>query len=516
VWTLEVDLTEGRNTLAFWAEDAAGNSGEGLATAPSLTVTLDTRPPTLEPLPCACFVPEGEMGFEVLANGVPVMPAVYTFGNSTKVDPAHSLIVKAATRLSYGSPAPTLTELVHQEAKVLNVPFLLFEASVGPGEAPLTHTSYRVTCEPAHFCVGVSQGVAPLITQIDAWGSGRYLLPITSETVAQLGALRGEVTLTFTLTARDAAGNISHRPLEPVRFQLVAPPVNWRTATDYQTQGDTRSTFAYTVGNQNYEKLFTPASSNFPDDAVRLVLMRVHNPAPQPVAISVAFSALPNGRSTDGQYQSWESWDDTVRPTNLWRTFGSGDGCGTEPGPPPCPIPQPFLADDSCLDEAPPHQSLDTKKVANANLLTTAYIAQTSDGPDVRAADTTATGHFIVPAAANNFPGTLNLYISRPFSSITRRSAYSLAIKGQAPGGTNQPSYLDTQQSFNWVRTETCQARPLDYYRQYTWIRWLTEAQTRIAAGATLSSHALISGAQNTVGHQRTLSTTTLEKTFTQ
>jgi hypothetical protein len=504
LWAVEVELAEGLNTFSFWAEDAVGNSSEADPANPRLSVVLDTRPPVLQPLEVASFFSEEGMLFEEVQLGVPRVPAVYTFpAGATKRDAAKELVLKASTRLSYGTPAPSLSQLEQQNPALLNVPFLLFHLDNSAGGAPLASLSYELACTPAAACAGVSAGQAPLLSEADSHGTGRYLLPISQETVTHLGALAQEVSLTFTLRPTDTAGNSTLFTTTPVRFRLVAPRLSVSLDSNYHTTNDPRSTFPYTLSAAKYHELFDPTgASNFPDGAVRLVRFRVYNPAPVPVGVSLGFDGTPTS------FTGEEVWESITPPMTEVRTFGDADGCGTEPGPHPC-TPRAFEEgpEEQCL-AVNPDDPATTKVTAQFKIETFIVKASTAAGvagQDIQDAATAGAGIFIVPPASATGPGALNVYVARPFLPALRTVAYPL---------TAPPYVHDEPRWFKMVRATTCKALPLVTYQRHEWKRTLFSIKTTVRGNAKPKAHAIAPGGNTLLGAHEPLPDIPFETTI--
>lgn len=323
---------DGPRVLTLYATDTAVPPNSGLARlAPySATATsfLDRTPPQpiVEVFPAV--LDETGLGFQrTAANGPPVMPPVYTYASTSRIDlspgptgnpPVPTTVAKAPTRLSWGPSTPSGAEL--EVTNAFNTPFQRARVPYNAAtDSPIVAASQSVT---ARFAGG-SDLVYPPIAAIPSPTANVYLLPFAKENVPLLGAAwppgvaGGPPTaiVRATFSAMDAAGNIGSFQPPEVRIQLATPPIAVVRDSQYSTRGDAKSLYQYRLSNQTYPQLFDATNSNFQgDDFLRHGRLIVYNPSPDPVALRFDFLSGAGQAATD---ELWNAVDYRIPGNDL-------------------------------------------------------------------------------------------------------------------------------------------------------------------------------------------------------
>lgn len=312
-----VSPNDGVQTLTVYATDNAvpPNTGQGRA-APylaSATSFVDRTPPqpVVEAFPSV--LDEAGLSFQRTgANGPPVMPPVYVYASTSRIDlsPVATTVVKSPTRLSWGPSTPSGAEL--EATNTFNIPFqrvrVPFNAS---SDSPIVSASQSVT---ARFAGGTDVTYPP-IAAISSPTANVYLLPFAKENVPLLGqawppGVAGApptAIMRATFSVIDAAGNVGSFQPPETRIALTTPPIAVVRDTQYATRGDAKSIYQYRLSNQTYPQMFDPTNSNFQgDDFLRHGRFVIYNPSTEPVALRFDFLSGTGQASTDELWNAQE------------------------------------------------------------------------------------------------------------------------------------------------------------------------------------------------------------------
>lgn len=332
MWLPALGANDGQRLFTVYAIDNAvpPNSGQGRP-AP-FTATRSTFVDRTPPQPIVEVYPavldETGLGFaRTVANGPPVMPPVYTYASTQRVDlspgptgnpPVPTTVAKAPTRLSWGPSTPSGAEL--EAANAFNTPFQRVRVPYNSAsDSPIVSASQSVT---ARFAGGGDSVYAP-IAAIASPTANVYLLPFAKENVPLLGAAwppgvaGGPPTaiVRATFSAMDAAGNIGSFQPPEVRIQLATPPIAVVRDAQYATRGDAKSLYQYRLSNQTYPQLFDATNANFQaDDFLRHGRLIVYNPSTEPIALRFDFLTGAGQASTD---EVWNAVDYRIPGNDL-------------------------------------------------------------------------------------------------------------------------------------------------------------------------------------------------------
>lgn len=311
-WVTTLNISTPRiYNLTVWAEDSAvaPNSGQSKAVPyqQSATILMDNAPPAFNFVSFPAYQSETALNFQRQANGQPVMPVVYTFQSASKVDisPDATTVVKAASRLSWGSTTPTGAELESTNAR--NVPFM--QTAVGFNSAtdsPITTARFRFTT--ASGTTNWANAIPAARTSLNTL---YFDLPIALETLPHLTSWSGTRTFILELNMVDAAGNAWTLSTGSSGTQktltVVPPPVAIVRDTGYTSRGDAKSIYNYRLTNQTYDDFFDTNNANFVgDNYARHSRFVVFNPSDAPVAVNVRVA----GVSVNGTQR--ENWNNTT------------------------------------------------------------------------------------------------------------------------------------------------------------------------------------------------------------
>lgn len=337
----------------------------------------------------------------------------FLYASSDKVA-ASTSVHKVVTRMGWpdGSP-PTVANL--EGTNDYNIPVLRMSVPHEPGDPALAS---------AQATVGVGEDHAGAVT-IDLWpasaspaGQQVYLLPLSSNLFPFLTELTGPTQLTITASVKDAV-NHEWRANGPggswaVTMNPLSPPVVVTVDAGYTSAADAKSVFAYPLGGGAYAGLWTGDFSS--EAGVRVRRIIVTNPDP---ANEVALAAN-LGTSTWRLDESWTANDTTTRTqdyTYSCTVSSSSGSCGGSRGP--CDVSgatpvyyQPVGSTRwSCAAASYADGPAALPLARSGDLSVIGYKDGTSTAADRSGA------RFRVPAATQDRPGRLDLYVLRPVTS---------------------------------------------------------------------------------------------------
>lgn len=544
-WAPSMGPGDGQRVLTFYATDNAvpPNSGQAFTAPFNVTATsfVDRTPPQpiVEVFPAV--LDETGLGFQrTVANGPPVMPPVYTYASTTRIDlspgptgnpPVPTTVAKAPTRLSWGTSTPSGAELETTNAR--NTPFqrvrVPFNAS---SDSPIVSASQSVT---ARFA-GATDTTYPPITAVASQTANVYLLPFAKENVPLLGqawppgVAGGPPTaiVRATFTATDAAGNVGSFQPPEVRIQLATPPIAVVRDGQYATRGDARSLFQYRLADQTYPQLFDSTNSNFQgDEFLRHGRLVVYNPSTEPIALRFDFLPGAGQASTD---ETWNAADYripgndvdlsivdgfTFRLGNQWDDTGAfASQCGFDPQFQfPCSISgsqvpvhfkgqtgvavqcqNSFTVPGFSLPISTTFNSARANPNTRANLVRVFKNAVTSPtGVETTAADIIPDATYsqvVLPAAVGTSPGTAAVYLGGR-RLILNRTARPLAYVSNPYNATLRYQFWNADfWRFDGRSGYTCAPQfpetATGWYRAWRWYEQLGTASTGVIGGTNV------------------------------
>lgn len=317
---------DGLQTLIVYATDNAvpPNTGQGRVAPYVATATsfVDRTPPApiVEAFPAV--LDEQGLNFQrTSSNGPPVMPVVYTYAGTSRINlstgptgnpPVLPEIGKSPTRLSWGPTPPIGTEL--ETTNEYNVPFQRIRVPFNSSsDSPIEQIAYYSTS--ARFAGGVDTGgplnVAPLSAT-----SNVFLIPFSKESAPLLAQAwppgagpggRPTAIVSAGFQVQDRAGNITRIQTPEFRIVTTAPPIAVVRDATYASRGDAKSIYTYRLSNQTYPQMFDSTNSNFQgDDFLRHGRFVVYNPSNEPVALRFDFLSGTGQASTDELWNAQE------------------------------------------------------------------------------------------------------------------------------------------------------------------------------------------------------------------
>jgi hypothetical protein len=412
VWTFS-NVAPGGTLPYFdvWGVDNANNSGEDLPVGDyhlQVPCLEDAAPPTIvQDFSVTSYFDERSM--QLAGSAVPPQ---FTWSGTlpTAVGPGlDGAIWKSSVRLSWGAAQPTGANLEDPNAN--NVPFVQvgipFDATT---DAPIASVTYSIAVAGGSTSTG---SVIP--ARKGAPGIVYFYLPFTEETIPALAsAFTSPVTFTVSITATDAAGNVTTNPLESSTanafvFHIIGPPLYAQVDTNYATEGDARSIYPFALANGTYANKFVGDNGG---EIARQARYLVFNP----YAVNVPFSTAFPGYQTTGT----EEWDDSVWNAGsvVWDV---NDVCGVGP---PCSFfgsePQPFV---TSIGSASFACEVSSNPESHANPPGTAFTSASGaispwqpGAEDMRPAG--YDDRVIVPAAQAGAAGAIVVYVGRPWRSF--------------------------------------------------------------------------------------------------
>jgi len=412
VWTFSNVATGGSDPyFEVWAVDNANNSGELLPVGDyrlHLPCLEDQVPPTIvQDFSVTSYFDERSM--QLGSNDV---PPHFTWPGSlpSAVGPGvGGAVWKSSVRLSWGVAQPTGANL--ESPNATNVPFIQvgipFDATT---DAPIASVTYGLAVQ------GGSTSTGSLIPAEKApSGIVYYYLPLTQETIPGLAfASTSPITFSVVISVSDAAGNFTTNPLQSstansFTFHIIGPPLFVQQDASYPTKSDARSVYPFALANGTYPNKY---AGNNGGEIARQARFVVYNP----YAVDIPFSNSFSGYATTGN----EEWDDSVwnEGSVVWDV---ANACA--PGP-PCDFfgsePQPFVSSPgstnySCEAASDPESHANPPNAA----FTSASAEMSAWQPG--AENTRPAGYndrVLVPAAQAGLPGSIVVYVGRPWSSF--------------------------------------------------------------------------------------------------
>jgi hypothetical protein len=370
----------------------------------------DTVPPTIvfESSVASYY---DERGMQLASAAVPPVFVWPSGVQKSPVVPGPASIWKSNARLSGGSDI-SAAEIEGPNAR--NVPFLQISIPVNPAtDAPISSVTYSITVQPTG-----PTSTGSLFPAARTAAAVQYFdLLFTTETVPTLAIATGSpIGLKATITATDAAGNVTTKLIETgtadsITFHVVGAPLLFVEDTSYSNSGDARSIYPFSLLGATYANKFGGSNGG---ELARVARFRVLNPHPVAVPFTVAFAAFAAA--------GVEEWDDLVWSAGTRQWDVRGGGC--EP------------ADISpCLDFFHPNQPYQTtpggsfsceaavnpQSHANPSAQvfssTAGQLSAWNSGNESAAAQSYG-NRVLVPAAFGTGPGSIVLYVGRPFGSF--------------------------------------------------------------------------------------------------
>ena len=483
----------------IWAVDQAGNSGERLPLG-SRHLRLPCLDDTAPPVVLQDFtVPSvrDERGLTLASVSV---PPVFAFpGNPSRVPVGpgtEHAIWKTSVRLSWGSMPPTGAEL--ETTNAANVPFLQVGIPFNPAtDAPIASVAFRISVDGAPDSTGTlvpAARTAPGIRYFD--------LPLSLETFPALASTRtSPVAFTVTVTATDAAGNVTTMPLgssDPAIgstffFHILGPPLFVEEDTSYPGAGDRGSIFPFSLAAGTYAAKFAGDNGGEP---ARVARFRVWNPYP----VAVAISASVSGFSAAGTDQ----WDDLVwsMGTRAWDVLGGAcNGAELSPCVWTAGTPQP----SQTVIDGPFACGPATSPTSHANPPTDVFSTTVGQltawtGGTERPADGYGT-RVLAPPAVGTGAGSVVLYAGRPFGSFGL-PPYAFATLGNPDGVSRylrfaQDAYVQgpviskSQCDCDLtVKPPLCAKTEVHTFDQRRWTKALTAASERYSGTVSVTPFA--------------------------
>jgi hypothetical protein len=299
VWTIaNVPLAPGSNTVTVWAVDrsGAGTQGNGV----KIVIVRDQVAPAPYRDPSvASYYDERDMTLASVA-----VPVAYRFPDgAAKVDPlAPGGAYKAATRIAWtATPTPAVLETTNPD----NIPFVRISVPVSEVEAPITLATYSASLN----------GGEPVTGDLSTWWSptstssvSNYDLPLASNLFPGLATIAGPIVLNITISMTDAAGNTGTFQMSGA-LHVIGPPLVIEEDTGWTAVADPKGTFFYPFVEGRYAALWDRWNSSLFGGTVRLARYVLSNPAPTPVALVAGYDQL-----GDGSWKAIETWAATVGP----------------------------------------------------------------------------------------------------------------------------------------------------------------------------------------------------------
>jgi hypothetical protein len=496
VWTFANVVTGGPTPyFDVWAVDNANNSGEEFPVGNyhlHLLCLVDDAPPTIiQDFSVQSYFDERSM--QVASNAVPAQ-FIWNEALASAVSPGvDGAIWKTATRLSWGPMPPTGAELESKNSS--NVPFIqLGIAFNSTTDAPIAAVTYKIQLEDGTPSSGA---LIPAARTRD--GILYYDLPFTLETIPVLGTtLTSPITFGVVITATDAAGNTTTNSLttdtaNTFAFHIIGPPLFIQEDANYSTESDAKSIYPFALSDGTYANKFAGDNGG---EIARQARFIVYNPYPVAVPFISSFPAY----ETTGA----EEWDDS-----LW-SVGSvvwdvDDLCSTGP---PCSYfgatPQPFVttlgSSNYGCEAASNPQSHSNPSSTVFTSPSAGFSAWQPGAENVR--PTGYADRILVPAAQAQTPGSIVIYVGRPWSSFGL-PPYSFVTDSNPDGVFRYYRFLQDLWEIGASRgTETCHCVPnppgppmcvhslLYEYDQRRWTNVLTAASETFSGTWAYESYA--------------------------
>ena len=482
-----------------WAVDQAGNSGERLPLGERhlrLPCLKDTAPPVV----VQDFTVPSDRDERLMALAGARVPPVFAWpGNPPTVPigpgPEHS-VWKTSVRLSWGSTPPTGAEL--ETANAANVPFLQVAIPFNPAtDAPIASVTFRIST------AGAPDATGPLVPAArTALGLLYFDLPLSLETFPALASARtSPVAFTVTVTATDAAGNVTTVPLgssDPAIgstffFHILGPPLFVEEDTSYPSTGDPKSVFPFSLAAGTYAAKFAGDNGGEP---ARVARFRVWNPYP----VAVPITASVSGFSAAGS----EQWDDLVwsTGTRAWDVLGGAcngaelSPCVWSPG-----TPQPFQAviDGPFACEPATSPTSHANPPADVFSTTVGQLTVWTSGTE-RPADGYGT-RVLVPPAVGTDAGSVVLYAGRPagafglppyvFTTLGNPDGMSRYLRFVQDAYVQGPVVSRAQCDCDLtVKPPVCLKTEVHTFDQRRWTRALTAASERFSGSLSVTPFA--------------------------
>jgi hypothetical protein len=503
VWTFSgLPTSAGNPGFDVWAVDNANNSGELVPVGPfhlKLPCLKDTVAPTL--------VFESSVGSYLDERGMTLassaVPAVYVWPPGTArspVLPGPGSVWKSVVRLSGGADI-SAGELEGPNAR--NVPFLQVSVPVNPTtDAPIASVTYSIEVLPSG-----PTSTGPLLAAARTAPAVQYFdLPLTLETIPALGDITASpVGLSVLVTATDAAGNVTTKPIEfgkdtEFAFHVLGAPLFVAEDTTYPGAGDLRSIYPFALAAGTYAGKFT---GNNGGELARQARFRVFNPHP----VTVPVVAAVTGFAASGV----EEWDERVwsAGTAQWDVL-SGDCTAVDALP--CAgtsaTPEPYQATAggpfSCEADTNPqsHPNAAVQVFSSGTGLRSAWTAGNESVPAGSYGD-----RILVPPAFGTGPASVVVYVGRPFGTFGL-PPYLFTTLGNPDGVGRyyrfvQDAYVrgallsQTECNCDSSRPPVCNQTEVHAFDQRRWTRSLTAASETFSGSFVATSYALVGPTQD-------------------
>jgi hypothetical protein len=527
VWTFNLSLMDGHNSIAVWAEDNDSPPASGAGLPPPYRRVADvlysnrSLDAAIEPFPS--YIDEQFMGVRESSPGIPYVPVQYTFSNTQRVVVAgNSTVWKTSTRLSWGQTPPTAIQL--EGTNDANTPFIQYRLPFNAdSNAPITTASYTVatTCSG---CPALPDAHGSLIPAARTLGGLLFFdLPLASESVPALGQLiyGSPGALTITLNFTDAAGNTGSKR-DTLTFRILGPPLSMVEDTSYPQRTDARSVYTHRIPNGTYDTLWWRGTFGN-ENVVRFVRYIVRNPHSSPVELRIenpgTFSMTHRWNAEVWQWsQPYWRGSRQIQPSYSWAVT-DGSTCGAPNFPcgrsgqfrttfPLLWAPVDFTMTCALLPSPGPVTGVDAPYYTGLPALVSSVWRLDDEAQPAP----TVGGRYVVSPASGPNPGAVVVYSGRQFAQ-----GYSPALNYQVlenPSG--QPHYYNWQYDF-WVRAGNEYACcPLFsasclHYRGYRYATVLVAATERLDGSAIFSAFAPSSAPPRFLGEGRPIASYRLQ-----
>jgi len=522
VWSFNLPLLDGHNSVSVWAEDNDSPPASGAGLAPPYRQLADvlysnrTIDVAVEPFPS--YIDEQPMGVRESSPGIPYVPVQYTFPITQRVVvTGNSTVWKTSTRLSWGLTTPTGVDL--EGANNANTPFIQYRISYNVDrDAPITRATYTVATTCAG-CPGLPNANGNLITAARTSGGLLFFdLPLASENIAALNQLiyGSPGTLTISIDLTDAAGNTGSKT-DGLIFRILGPPLSIAEDISYAQTSDPKSIYTHRIANGTYDTLWNRGTFGT-ENVVRVIRYVIRNPHPTLVQVRL------DNPGTFGMTNRWngEVWQwsqpywrgsTQIQPSYTW-TIGPGSSCFPTIWPNfPCGtsgqhvtmFPLLWAPDyprmECFLLPAPgPVTGVDQEYHTGSRVL----VSSVWRLEDETQAAATVGGRYVVSAAVGPTPGGVVVYTGRQFAEGHAPPLYYRVLEN--PSG--QPHYYNWQEDF-WIKEGSdslccplfgtrCQG-----YRGYRYATVLIAATERLDGSAAFTAFAPSSSPPSFLGEGR-------------
>jgi hypothetical protein len=516
-YSVPLRLQSGPNSIAIWAVDSAGNSGQGQPRPQQLTVsiTADTVGPAIGSPDTAVskYFDETSLALKTSAPDLPLVPAQYIYAGGLVSAPSGT-INKVSTRLGWtqqGLTQPPASELTGSNPN--NYPFYYFTITSLSG---VTSTAYSIKISQNN---AVSTGT---LWPVDAT---HFVLPITSDTIPgllSLGAATAPFTLQISVAATSGSGVTSNAVTFTQSFSVLGAPLNWGESFQMLSSSfDSSSTYRHLLSDGSYASMFPYLGT------VKLARYIVKNPAAVPVAFKVTGS---------GAWQANEIWADGVAalPTNLGQgQYTAPDGStlanplAVDAAPQdPCVgvsytcSSQQYAFHNAALDPrtpfacaakpVPASTTLSVESDATSAISFSAFTNPQTTGGETTVPATTSDGYFIVPAASGGQAGSIVVYVTRPGAASRQTPLDYQDIHSDTGTAPRFESWLQdfwTNESAPLSCGTDQRGDPISYFTYATQreVKYLYSARDSVSGALSFTTAGLNANSTTALGLQTTI-----------